>query len=134
MTQFDSAKCQILGANHRVIAQANSVGRLYFLNCKNYRGKQQLHTTERLESKESIWLCRYGHLGEQNLQKLARRILVDKFDFDSSKQIGFCETCVGGKHHRSQFPTGEHTRAKELLGLVHSAVCGKINNATRLDW
>ena len=89
--------------------------------------EEQLHATERLESKESIWHRRYGHLREQKLQKLARRMLVDKFHFDSSKQIGFCKTCVGGKHHRSQFPTGEHTCAKELLGFVHSDVCSKIN-------
>ena len=46
--------------------------------------------------------------------------------FDALKEIDFCETCVKGKHHRSQFKSNGATRAKEPLGLVHSDVCGKI--------
>ena len=49
------------------------------------------------------------------------------FDFDASKQIDFCETCVEAKHHRSHFPTSSIGRAKESLGLVHSDVCRKLN-------
>ena len=44
-----------------------------------------------------------------------------------SKEIGFCESCAEGKHHRSQFPTGGGRRSEEPLGLVHSDVCGKMN-------
>ena len=44
-----------------------------------------------------------------------------------SNEISFCETCVGGKHHKSQMPTSSGTRSEELLGLVHSDVCGKIS-------
>ena len=32
-----------------------------------------------------------------------------------------------GKHHKSPMPTSSGTRSKELLGLVHSDVCGKIS-------
>ena len=79
------------------------------------------------ETKEKIWHRRFGHLGIQNLQKLARDKLVSGFDFDTSKQHNFCEACVDGKHHWSSFPTEVSSRAKEPLALVHSDVCGKMN-------
>jgi len=39
----------------------------------------------------------------------------------------FCESCAEGKHHQSQFPSNGSKWSDELLGLVHSDVCGKIN-------
>ena len=38
-----------------------------------------------------------------------------------------CEECVVGKQHRSQFPKGKSWRAKDVLELVHSDICGPIN-------
>ena len=52
---------------------------------------------------------------------------LDGFDFDSQKQISFCEACTEGKHHRSPFPVGSGTRAEETLDLVHTDVCGKLS-------
>lgn len=77
------------------------------------------------DSKEKLWHRRYGHVGEQNLQKIARERLVHRFDYDQSNPIGFCETCVGGKHHRSPFGSST-TKTTEVLELVHSDVCGKM--------
>ena len=64
------------------------------------------------------------HLSIGSLRQLAADGLVDGFNFDKSKEIGFCESCVVRKHHESPFPVGGGTRAKEPLGLV---VCGKVN-------
>ncbi len=77
------------------------------------------------DSKEKLWHRRYGHLGEQNLQKIAREQLVKQFSYDATNQVGFCETCIGGKHHRSPFSSST-TQTTEILELVHSDVCGKI--------
>lgn len=119
-TKFDETGCQILGKSCKVIAAATRVGSLYYLDCVV---KPQVNVAQ---CKEVLWHRRYGHLGTQNLQKLARDKLVDNFDFDTSKDIDFCETCVEGKHHRSPFKSNGVTRAKKPLGLVHSDVCGKI--------
>ena len=78
-----------------------------------------------MESRE-VWHCRFGHLGVRNLQNLAKDDLVSGYDY-VSKDIGFCESFTEGKHHRSQFPADSGKRSKELLGLVHSDICGKIN-------
>ena len=46
------------------------------------------------DSKERLWHRRYGHLGEQDLQKLAIKGMIEQFDYNAKKQIGFCETCI----------------------------------------
>ena len=53
--------------------------------------------------------------------------MVIGFDYDASQEIGFCESCAEGKHHRSQSPTSGGKRSDEPLGLVHSDVCSKMN-------
>ena len=44
--------------------------------------------------------------------------------------LGICETCAIGKITRSSFPKGKATRASELLGIVHSDVCGPMQTPT----
>ena len=41
--------------------------------------------------------------------------------------MDFCESCVDGKHHRSNFPKASLHRAKEPLELIHSDFCGKMS-------
>ena len=53
--------------------------------------------------------------------------MVDGFDYDSSKDIDFCESCVEGKIHRFPFPTDGGKQADEPLELIHSDVCGKMS-------
>ena len=52
---------------------------------------------------------------------------MDGFNFNSQKQISFGEVCIKGKHHRSPFPVGGATRAKGVLDLVHTDVCGRLS-------
>ena len=121
-TKFDKDGCQIINNDKKVIAVAKRVGNLYYLE---YKRNQSINVA--VQSKERLWHRWYGHLGEQSLTKLANGALVESFDYDSSKEIGFCETCIGGKHRRSLFPTG-NTRCEQPLGLVHSDVCGKMSS------
>ena len=53
--------------------------------------------------------------------------LVTGFNYDVSKGIELCESCVRGKIHKSQFSNTCTKWAEEPLGLVHSDVCGKVN-------
>ena len=38
-----------------------------------------------------------------------------------------CENCVVGKQHREEFPSGKSWRAKKVLEIVHSDLCGPIS-------
>ena len=120
--KFDKTGCKILNEQKRVIAFATRVGNLYHLeHCQ----KSQVVNVADKDSKERLWHRRFGHLGEQNLQRIAREKLVKQFNYNSSKPIGFCETCIGGKHHRTPFASSI-TQTTEVLEIVHSDVCGKM--------
>jgi hypothetical protein len=120
MTKFNSSGCKIVNRHKKVVAFATRMGNLYYLEfC---RKPQQLNEKK---SKERLWHRRYGHLGEQSLKKLASKELVQRFDYNVTNSIGFCETCTGGKLHRSRFETSK-SQTKEPLELVHSDVCGKM--------
>lgn len=41
-----------------------------------------------------------------------------------------CEECVIGKQHRDPFSKGKAWRARKLLELVHSDICGPINQVS----
>ena len=121
-TKFDKNGCEVLNEQNKVIAFATRVGNLYHLeHCRTF---QAANMTDK-ESKENLWHRRYGHLGEQNLQRIAREKLVKQFNYDVSNTIGFCETCIGGKHHRSPFASST-TKTTKPLEIVHSDVCGKM--------
>ena len=123
---FSEAGCQILDADRKLIAVGNRAGNLYYLECRIdcQQANAAVNTIQR--TKEDIWLRRFGHLGARNLQKLAKDKLVAGFDYDASMKYSFCESCVKGKYRRRQLPTNGGERSKELLGLVHIDLCGKI--------
>jgi len=123
MAQFVESRCKIVNAStQKLVATATRVGSLYYLDCQP--GSQQVNTAESSSNtKEHVWHRRYGHLGVQSLQKLAREKLVYCLDYNTSADVDFCEPCVEGKHH---FPANNNTPSAEVLRLVHSDVCGKM--------
>ena len=121
VTEFTNNTCCIVGSGRRLVARGTRVGSLYYLDCDI-----DYHASVAQGTKEALWHKRFGHLNMQSLQKLSRKNLVNGLDFDHTKDIGFCETCVEGKQTRSVFPTSEN-RAAEPLELIHSDVCGKLN-------
>ena len=125
--KFNEEGCHILDESQKLIVIAKRIGNLYYLNCVNSHAANPTVGNSNVRSKEVTWHKRFGHLGVQNLQKLAKENLVDGYDYDKSKDIDFCESCMEGKHHRSKFPVNESGRAKEPLDLVHSDVCGKMS-------
>ena len=54
VTQFTENKCEIIGANQRVIAVAIRLGSLYYLDCNAQTVKQEINVTERPERKECL--------------------------------------------------------------------------------
>ena len=121
-TSFDNSGCEIVNKDKKVITFATLVGNLYCLEyCRKY---QTINIAEK--NKERLWHWWYGHIGEQKLQRMASGELVRHLDYNSSKSIGYCETCIGGKHHHTSFDSSK-TQSTELLELVHSYVCGRIS-------
>ena len=123
---FGDNECKITRANGAVIAVGVRVGCLYHLDFQQRLNSSHATNANSDNSKENIWHQRFGHLGTQNLNKLANENLVTGFDFDSKNELDFCESCVYGKLHKCPFLNSGAKRADEPLGLVHSDLCGKI--------
>ena len=59
------------------------------------------------------------------MKKLVRKELVNRLDYDSSREVGFCEACIGGKQHNNSFKPSK-TETSMPLELMHSDVRGKM--------
>ncbi|GJV24619.1 retrovirus-related pol polyprotein from transposon TNT 1-94 [Tanacetum coccineum] len=97
--------------------------------CKNRTFKLDLNSVGEkcfrsdLTDKESVWHIRFGHLHFNGLKELARKNMVHglpNLNYDDH----FCEDCVLGKQTWTSFPRNANYRAKELLELIHSDLCG----------
>ena len=109
----------------KLIASGHREGSLYYLD-QGGPVHQACSSSDHNSSKESIWYRRFGHLGAQGMQELAKNNLVSGLDYDWKHEPGLCESCVKGKSHRLPFRYSAGKRAKHPLELIHSDVCGKI--------
>jgi len=124
-TTFSEMKCEIRDPKSKLIASGHREGSLYYLD---HGGPipQAFSSCDRNSSKETIWHRRFGHLGVQGMQALAKNKMVNGLDFDWKEESSFCESCVEGKSHRLPFQLSTVKRADHPLELIHSDVCGKI--------
>ena len=74
-----------------------------------------------------LWHCRLGHINKNRINRLAQERILEVSDCES---LPTCESCLLGKMTKSPF-TGKGERASELLGLVHSDVCGPMSSSAR---
>ena len=107
-----------------MVATESRTGSLYYIDCMS---RQEVHAANSsTQLKENSWHQRYGHLSESSLKKLVKENLVEGFTYNPSKDLSFCEPCAKAKHHRAKFKDSGK-RCSDILGLVHSDVCGKVN-------
>ena len=52
--------------------------------------------------------------------------MVKGLSYSTSSNKEFCKPCVQGKIHKKKFPKTGGKRAKKILDLVHSDVCGQM--------
>lgn len=124
--KFSDFGCTIRDKKGRPVAVGTKIGRVEVINPVEVN-TVKTNNNHQL-TKEDLWHYRFGHLSVKNLQKLAHDHLVDEFDYsESTANIQFCENCLEGKQARTPFPHQSQNRAEEMLELVHTDVCGKIN-------
>ena len=74
-----------------------------------------------------FWHCCLGHINEKRILKLYQDGLRHSFDLESFQT---CESCLLGKMTKAPF-AGHGERASDLLGLIHTDVCGPISSIAR---
>ena len=74
-----------------------------------------------------LWHCRLAHIGKTRMQKLQREGLLENIIDESFDK---CESCISGKMTKKPF-NNRVERATELLGLIHTDVCGPLRHVSR---
>ena len=70
-----------------------------------------------------LWHLRYGHLPFSSLNILQKKFMVKGLPMIAI-QNNTCESCILGKHQRDSFPHATTYRANEPLELLHTYLCG----------
>ncbi|KAD6118936.1 hypothetical protein E3N88_10207 [Mikania micrantha] len=118
--------------NHMFYFKAMPCNGIYELVHDNttYDSSMYQATTKRLKldlSDSYLWHCRLGHINKNRMQKLQKNGLLKTNENDS---FDVCESCLQGKMTKAPF-SGTNERAKDLLGIIHSDVCGPFKPMTR---
>src|SRR5262249_46348763 len=86
------------------------------------------HLTMTLGNSMALWHQRMGHLGINSIRQMETKGLVTGLDLGNADDMELCKGCIHGKQHHLPLPTNGATRATEILGLIHSDVCGPMKN------
>ena len=97
---------------------------MVILTCNSTK---KCHKTLAINYFGAVYLIDCINIGETALKSMANEKLVEGFSYDSSNKLSFCEPCAYAKNHRTTFPKNETRRHPEILDLVHSDVCGKLD-------
>ena len=122
--------CATLIKHDMVFAKFRLSNGLYLLeSSKNVLRIDDNRVKRRRISSETtyLWHCRLGHINERRIKDLHRQGFLGDFDFES---IDTCESCLTGKMTKAPF-TKKGERSKELLGLIHTDVCGPFSTSAR---
>ncbi|GJZ01570.1 retrotransposon protein, putative, ty1-copia subclass [Tanacetum coccineum] len=100
---------------HDFVPNVNSV-----YNVSNKRVKHNLDSTY-------LWHCRLAHINKKRIKQLQQDGLLKSTDDESFDK---CESCLSGKMTKKPFPHSNE-RAKDLLGIIHTDVCGPLRHVSR---
>ncbi|GJT36588.1 retrotransposon protein, putative, ty1-copia subclass [Tanacetum coccineum] len=74
-----------------------------------------------------LWHCHFGHISKKRIEKLQHDGLLDSTDIKSFKK---CVSCISRKMERKPY-SHQLERAKGLLGLIYTNVCGPFKIMSR---
>ncbi|KAD5961454.1 hypothetical protein E3N88_12927 [Mikania micrantha] len=118
--------------NNMFYFEAKPHNGIYEINVSNSCTSSSMYTmnTKRLKSdfnQSYLWHCRLGHISKKRMEKLQTDGIVEP---TGSETFDTCESCLSGKMTKAPF-SGVGEKATELLGLIHTDVCGPFKTMTR---
>jgi len=125
VVKFEGNNC-IISRNNRTYAEGKVTDDLYQLVCEKANTvKQESH-----QNCVHMWHRRLGHRDPEAVLKLNREKLADGIRIDSCGSLMKCISCIKGKMARQSFPKVSSHRAKQVLDLIHTDVCGPMRTQT----
>ncbi|KAM2605239.1 hypothetical protein TB2_034059 [Malus domestica] len=129
---FDKMSCTLY-LNGRIISHGNMIEGLFHLetnsgmHCITSRNTSKLKRAREEVNQEKMWHLKLGHVNLDNIRKMLKDGYFCPLGDD---RMGTCECCLKGKMTKSPF-TGKGERATEILGLIHTDVCGPMSTTSR---
>ena len=127
LCEFGNNSCSI-HLNGIFYGSASMINGLYLLDLE--KSVYHVNTKKAKTNKSNnsfIWHCRLGHINTNRMSRLHKDGMLDENDLESFET---CEPCLQGKMTKAPF-THKSERAKELLGIIHSDVCGPMSIQAR---
>lgn len=116
---FNKNGCVVFDKQRNVVAPGSLVNNLFKLDTVE---AESAYAVNNIGDSTVLWHRRLGHVSLSNMNFISNHIKVD-FQLKNGMK---CITCIKGKQSRLPFKhQGE--RANELLGLVHSDLCGPMS-------
>ena len=109
--------------------KATPMNGLYTLNLQR-DNSEIYHISKRskdIEDQTYLWHCHLGHINKKRIEKLKKGGLLGSFVF---RPFDNCESCLSGKMIKQPF-NKVNERADDLLGIIHTDVCGPFSHEAR---
>ncbi|KAM2898135.1 hypothetical protein COP2_007704 [Malus domestica] len=129
---FDKMSCTLY-LNGRIISHGNMIEGLFHLetnsgmHCIASRNTSKPKRAREEVNQEKMWHLKLGHVNLEKIHKMSKDGYIHPLGND---RMGTCECCLKGKMTKSPF-TGKGERATEILGLIHTDVCGPMSTTSR---
>ena len=99
------------------------LGKLYYLDLKSS------HHVVNLVACNIVWHQRLAHVNHATIKRMASEQLVTGADL-SYVSVGICTPCIKGKMTQKPFKYKDQIKSTGRLQLIHSDVCGPMQNAS----
>nr|GEW79870.1 hypothetical protein [Tanacetum cinerariifolium] len=98
------------------------------MSFKSVRGRWSSNKRAKLNLDSTLlWHCRLRHINKKRMEKLQHDGLLNLTDI---KSLENCVSCMSGKMAKKSY-SHQVERAKNLLGLIHTDVCGPFKIMSR---
>lgn len=119
---FTTSGCNIYNRNGQLVAMASLTNGVYKLRTSE-------STLATMFVSVDTWHRRLGHVNSMYLNKMPDAVSGMELEKKSDISQSSCIVCCEGK--QSRLPFGHAgSRSSELLGIIHSDVCGPMENAS----
>ena len=123
---FSKGRCSIVSPHGEVLGKATLDGNMYKLHTKDVEMACKAKVVATPAKEAQLWHERFGHIGMQSLEQLARKGLVQGLPQILGPLESVCAGCMKGKQARDSFPSSEH-KAKDAIELIHADLCGPMS-------
>ena len=130
--EFSGTTCKVKSKDLQHIIVKGRIypgGNLYQLDGDVISNCAQASITKN-ESNLSLWNRRLGHINKESLINMQSKEMVKGLAIKGTDNEVACEGCLLGKQCRESFPKRSESRATDVLEIIHSDVCGPMENVS----